>query len=35
VLRVAIDVHCELQKLNFHGFHLASGLHYIYSLLTT
>jgi hypothetical protein len=32
VLRVAIDVHFELQKLSFQGFHLASGLHYIFFL---
>jgi hypothetical protein len=32
VVRVAIDVHSELQILSFEGFHLVSGLHYTFFL---
>jgi hypothetical protein len=30
MVRVAIDVHSELQILTFEGFHLVSDLHYTF-----
>jgi hypothetical protein len=32
VVQVAIDIHSEFQILSFQGFHLVSGLHYIFFL---